>query len=449
MNITEEFLRKKLIAYTIMETIAYIIMLSPLYYIIKHIDYIQLLYDNKVYYNLTINNYITKYHINRLSLEMKEYIYESLHILTSYDDFLNKKVKVINNQRKLLQYSEQIKSIELYKKYPLLYNNLYYNIELSNCDINDRQQKINDLYDNKIISEKRKNKLLFDFCNIININTFYGYIVNEILQNKNNDNYVYNDIKYYYKHNGFLLKLCNFLKISKDEIDIIIEYNYILFLNYIFENFDYKHCNRYMYEIQILIDKTYSYTSLKEIHNSLLLNNYIYIYNNLKYDNIIFKIYDIQLINFNDYKNFFSFLDIIKILFKTNNINDLTIFFENNFNYIKLLANYKNINKIIYIIIYVIQHSNNKDLIEKLDKIFYNECIIYCAKQKNKFLVCQNPNSKTRTLYDNSEKSVCLICLEEYSDQKVILCLHCNKYICHNECFNKLINKKCLYCYKI
>jgi hypothetical protein len=429
-----------------METIAYIMMLSPLYYIIKHIDYIQLLYDNKVYYNLTINNYITKYHINRLSLEMKEYIYESLHILTSYDDFLYKKIKIINNQRKLLQYSEQIKSIELYKKYPLLYNNLYDNIELSNCDINDRQQKINDLYDNKIISEKRKNKLLFDFCNIININTFYGYIANEILQNKNNDNYVYNDIKYYYKHNGFLLKLCNFLKISKDEIDIIIEYNYILFLNYIFENFDYKHCNRYMYEIQILIDKTYSYTSLKEIHNSLLLNKYSYIYNNFKYNDIIHKIYDLQLKKFNDYKKFFSFLEIIKILYITKNINDLTILIENNFDYIILLKNYKNINKIITIIIYVIQNSDNKDLIEKLDKIFYNECTIYCAKQNNKSLVCQNPSSIIRTIYDNSEKSVCLICLEEYGDEKVILCLNCNKYICHYICLTKMKKKKCLYC---
>ena len=33
-----------------METIAYIMMMSPLYYIVKHINYIQLLYDNKVYY---------------------------------------------------------------------------------------------------------------------------------------------------------------------------------------------------------------------------------------------------------------------------------------------------------------------------------------------------------------------------------------------------------------
>ena len=147
--------------------------------------------------------------------------------------------------------------------------------------------------------------------------------------------------------------------------------------------------------------------------------------------------------------SFFSFLDIIKILYKTKNINDLTILIENNFDYIILLKNYKNINKIIPIIIYFIQNSDNKDLIEKLDKIFYNECIIYSAKQNNKSLVCQNPSSIIRTIYDNSEKSVCLICLEEYGDQKVILCLNCNKYISHLECFNKIINKKCLYCNKI
>jgi hypothetical protein len=257
--------------------------------------------------------------------------------------------------------------------------------------------------------------LLFDFCNIININTFRGYIVNEILQNKNNDYYVYSesDIKYYYKHNGKLIILCNLLNISKNEIDIIIEYNYMLFINYISNNFDYKHSNRYMYEIQKLIDKTYCYTSLKEIHNSLLLNNYVYIYNYLKYDNIIHKIYDMQLLKFNDYKDFNSFLDLIIILYKTNNINDLTVFFSNNIDYVKLLKNDKNINKIISIIIYIIQKSNNKDLINQLTNIFYNEYQIYFAKQNNQLLVVQNPDAVTRILYDNSEKSICLICLEE------------------------------------
>jgi hypothetical protein len=201
-----------------------------------------------------------------------------------------------------------------------------------------------------------------------------------------------------------------------------------------------------MYEVQVLIDKTYSYTSLKEIHNSLLLNNYTYMYNNLKYDNIIYKIYDLQLKKFNDYKKFFSFLEIIKILYISKNINDLTILIENNFDYIILLKNYKNINKIITIIIYFIQKSDNKDLIEKLYKIFYNECIIYNAKQNNKSLVCQNPSSIIRTIYGNSEKSVCLICLEEYGDEKVILCLNCNKYICHYICLTKMEKKKCLYC---
>ena len=432
----------------IMETIAYITMLSPLYYILKHFDYIQLLYDNKVYYNLTINNYIRKYHINKLSSVMKEYIYGSLYELTTYDDFFCKQIKIINNQRLLLPYSEQIKSIELYKKYPLLYNNLYVNIELSNCDINDRQQKINDFYNNKIITEKQKNKLLFTFCNIIDITTFSGYIVNEILQNKNNDYYVYNNIKNDYKNKTDKYQLYNLLNISKDEIDIIIEYNYILFINYIFGHFDYKHCNRYMYELQKLIDITYNYTSLKNIHNNLLLNNYVYIYNNFKYNDIANKIYDIQLEKFNNYKDFNSFLDILITLYKTNNINDLTIFIKNNLDYLKLLKNYKSINKIITIILYIIQKSNNKYIIFQLKNIFFNECQIHFGKQNNICLVIQNPDAITRTVYDNSEKSVCLICLDEYNNHKVVLCTNCNKYICHYICFKKMINKKCLYCNK-
>lgn len=115
----------------------------------------------------------------------------------------------------------------------------------------------------------------------------------------------------------------------------------------------------------------------------------------------------------------------------------------------KLLKNYKNINKIIPIILYIIQNSDNKDLNEKLKNIFFNECQIYDAKQYNKSLVVQNPNAITRIIYNNSEKSVCLICLEEYGDHNVVLCLNCNKYICHYTCFKKMINKKCLYCYKI
>ena len=58
-----------------MEELLYLLMLSPLYYILKYINYIQILYDNKVYNNFITNYYITNYHINRLSIEIKKYIY--------------------------------------------------------------------------------------------------------------------------------------------------------------------------------------------------------------------------------------------------------------------------------------------------------------------------------------------------------------------------------------
>jgi hypothetical protein len=256
----------------------YILMLSPLYYILKYINYIQILYDNKVYNNFITNYYITNYHINRLSLEIKHYIYNQLYILTFYNKFYILNYVKNQNEIYILPYDEQIKFIELYKKYPLLYKNILINIELANCNINDKQKIINDLFENKKISEEKKNKLLFKYCNIISSDTF-GYIVNEILYNKNNDDYVYNHIKYQFIKESKLSKICNLLNIPKNEIEIIIEYNYLTFLNKLSHNFAYKHCNKYMYEIEQLIDKTYNKTSVIEIHNNLLLKYYTYKYN--------------------------------------------------------------------------------------------------------------------------------------------------------------------------
>ena len=90
---------------------------------------------------------------------------------------------------------------------------------------NDKKQKINDFFERKMITEEKKNKLLFNYCNIISSDTFW-YIVNEILNNKNNDDYVYNNIKYRLIKESNVSKLCNSLNISKDEIEIINDYNY-------------------------------------------------------------------------------------------------------------------------------------------------------------------------------------------------------------------------------
>jgi hypothetical protein len=70
---------------------------------------------------------------------MKEYIYNQLYIITFYDKFYTLNYLIIQNKIHILPYDEQIKSIEIYKKYPLLYNNVLIKIELANCDNNDKK----------------------------------------------------------------------------------------------------------------------------------------------------------------------------------------------------------------------------------------------------------------------------------------------------------------------
>jgi hypothetical protein len=378
---------------------------------------------------------------------MKEYIYNQLYLITFYDKFYTLNYLIIQNKIHILPYDEQIKSIESYKKYPLLYKNILIKIELANCDNNDKKQIINDFYEKKMITEEKKNKLLFNNCNIISSDTF-GYIVNEILHNKNNDDYVYNNIKYRFIKESNLSKLCNLLNIPKDEIEIIIDYDYLKFLHTLSNKFDYRHCNKYMYEIELLIDKTYNKSSLNKIHNSLLLNYYTYKYNNLKYKEYKQTILDIQLHNFNETQSTISLFDILALLHNNKEYNKVSIFIKNNLNNIKLFKNDNILKNIIPILLNIVAHNCDNDLTEILKELYYNEFQIYIAKKKNLILVSQNPISISRTLSDNSDKSMCLICLDEYNNQKVILCLNCNKYIAHLVCMNKIKIPKCLYCNK-
>jgi hypothetical protein len=430
-----------------MEEFLYILMLSPLYYILKYINYIQILYDNKVYNNFITNHYITNYHINRLSFEIKQYIYDQLFVLTYYDKYYILNYIIFKNKIHILPYDEQLKSIKSYKKYPLLYNNILINIEIDNCDVNDKQKKINELFEKKIITKEKKNKLLFDNCNIISSDTL-GYIVNEILHNKNNDDYVYNHIKYRFIKESNLSNICNLLNIPKDDIKILIEYNYLKFLNNLSQKFDYRHCNKYMHEIEILIDKTYNNSLFKNLHDSLLLKYYTYKYNILNQTEYKHNIFDMQLYNFNNIQSYYSLFDILACLYNNQDYDKLSIFIKNNLNYIKLFKNDNVLKNIIPILLNVINYNYNNDLTEILKELYYNEFQIYIAKLHNKILVCQNPVSITRTIYDNLNKSVCLICLDEYNNNKVVLCLNCNKYIGHFECINEIKNPKCLYCNK-
>ena len=69
-------------------------------------------------------------------------------------------------------------------------------------------------------------------CNIIDKNSEFGHLINEILKNNNNDYYVYNNMKdQYIKYCKNLQNTCKFLNITKNNIDLIIDYNYLTLLN--------------------------------------------------------------------------------------------------------------------------------------------------------------------------------------------------------------------------
>jgi len=287
-------------------------------------------------------------------------------------------------------------------------------------------------------------------CNIIDTQSDFGYIINEILKNKNNDYYVYNNMKdQYIKYCKNLQNTCKFLNITKNNIDIIIDYNYLTLLNVLSFHFNYTHSIRYIHELHILIDKTYNQTSLTTIHTNLLLKMYAYKYSSSNQHNYLYNIYDIQLQIFNETKDLISYRSILSILHKTQNYDVMTIFIKKNFNYIKYcINNEKLLEYTLPSIIIICSKNYDNKLTEELTELFLNEISIYNAKCIKKYLVSQKPNSKSRSLYDNDGNTICLICLEQYDNKNVILCLNCNKYIYHYICFTKLHNKICPYCKK-
>ena len=285
---------------------------------------------------------------------------------------------------------------------------------------------------------------------MVDINSDFGYIINEILKNNNNDYYVYNNMKnQYIKYCKNLQNTCKFLNITKNNIDIIIDYNYLTLLNILSFNFNYTHSIRYIHELHILIDKTYNQTSMTQIHTNLLLKMYTYIYYSSNQHNYLHNIYDIQLHDFNETKDLISYRVILCILHKTQKYDEMTNFIKKNFNYIKYCTNnVELLEHTLPLIIIICSKNYDNNLTEKLKELFSNEISIYTAKCIKKCLVSQKPNSKSRSLYDNEGNTLCLICLEKYDDKNVILCLNCNKYMYHYICFTKLNNKICPYCKK-
>ena len=117
----------------IFNNILIFLMNTPLFYILRKISYIQLIYDNYVIDNYYINNYITNYYINRISYIVKEIIYHSLYIDFYHNNYFikNNTYTETINKIKYLEYSGKIKNIEIYKKYSSVYEILIFKIKIA------------------------------------------------------------------------------------------------------------------------------------------------------------------------------------------------------------------------------------------------------------------------------------------------------------------------------
>ena len=428
------------------------LMDTPLFYILKRIEYIQLIYDNYVIDNYYINNYITKHNITRISYIVKEIIYHSLFIDFYYNRYFIKDNTYTNilNKIKTLEYTEKIKYIDIYIKYPSVYELLNFKIKIDNSYKDDHYQFIITYPETKIITKKLKNIYIYKYCNILknenNINDLD--IMNKIIINKKNIKInpelilTYYLIKY--KCNEYDLGLL--LNIPKYHLNLILDYKFIILINstHIKKyniNIFYDYYKKIINETENILELTKINTNMKRVYYSSMLNNY----------NIL---YELNLNEFKNYNNINAFVDLMTILYHQKKYEELIRLINNNLSIIKIINNITPLSKrIIFIIIDIIILYGNIKLSEILNELFFNDIQLYNTNINKNKIILQKPLSITSKLLDSNDNAICIICLDDLIDTNIdnnycYLCLKCNKYIGHKVCIEdylKIINK-CPYC---
>jgi hypothetical protein len=451
----------------IFDNILIFLMNTPLFYILRKISYIQLIYDNYVIDNYYINNYITNYYINRISYIVKEIIYHSLYIDFYYNNYFieNNKYTNIINKIKYLEYLDKIKNIEIYKKYSSVYEILIFKIKIEDCYKDDQYQMIILYPETNIITKKLKNIYIYKHCNIIknenNINDLD--IINKIIINKKdidiNPKLI---LTYYltkYKCNEYRLGLL--LNIPIYHLNLILDYKFIILINSTHIKKYNTNLNIFLDYYKKIIDKTKNILELSKINFNTKRVYYSILFNNIKDKNEINKkdeyidiLYNLNEYDFKNFNNINAFIDLITIIHYQKNYKELIKFIDNNLSTIKIISN--NIllsKKIIIIIIDIIILYGHIKLSEILNDLFFNDIQLYNTNINKSNIILQKPLSITRKLLDSDNNAICIICLDNLIDNSIennytYLCLNCNKYVGHKECIEeclKIINK-CPYC---
>jgi hypothetical protein len=433
------------------------LMDTPLFYILKRIEYIQLIYDNYIIDNYYINNYITEHNITRISYIVKEIIYHSLYIDFYYNRYFIKDNTYTNilNKIRSLEYIDKIKYIKIYKKYSSVYELLNFKIKIDNSYKDDHYQFIIMYPETKIITKKLKNIYIYKYCNILNnennINDLD--IINKIIINKK-------DIKknpelllsYYlikYKCNEYNLGLL--LNIPKYHLNLILDYKFIILMNSTHikkhnQNFDifFDYYKKIIDETENILELTKINLNTKRVYYSLLFN---------KNKNIDI-LYDLNLYEFKNFNNINAFVDLMTILYHQKKYEELIRLINDNLSIIKIINNTDVLSKrIICIIIDIIILYGNIKLSKILNDLFFNDIQLYNTNINKNNIILQKPLSITRKLLDSNDDAICIICLDDLINTNIennycYLCLNCNKYIGHKECIEdylKIINK-CPYC---
>jgi hypothetical protein len=358
--------------------------------------------------NLYINNIIN---IESIQLDFNNNYEESNNIiyhLKMYNMYNN-----IINSDKLKKYYDKIIKSKINNNFIILIQ-YYYKI-ITNNKILIKPQKIMDIL-NKLY-DKHTNNIEFQNYN------FYIKIKNLLLtinNHNNNNSLIYtNFIISYIKNNmDNINKLNNEMKI------------YVIFIKYIYyilyNNNDEFHNFIYNLEENDLIE-CIKPNILIPTMEMLIPDILIFYYNLKQYNNIIdfYNKHKNTILNINNFDILLYILDIIVISL----IN---------------FSNFDNINE-IYEIYEKIKYINIYDFSE--EKLYkYNNLLnnIIHIRNANKFYI------SNYTIDNTIENNICMICLDELSNDNCIKCNKCNKQISHITCLKTYIikteNPKCINC---
>ena len=336
---------------------------------------------------------------------------------------------------------------ELVSKYPILLEKYIFENEMKNQKNEDKKSFILNYPKNTFVTLGKSN-LLYSYCGIISDDMSIKKLEEKILKLNGDDSKLdYKELSSFCYFSNDVIKLMESLEKSVDEMSSICEFLTVTRVDNLIKkkNLKIKMVNITKF-IEYILDKlqdknSYQYNSLYLKYNAMMYNNT----RDTKYSEIV---YNYQISNYAKNKNIISFHDICMLNIETKKLDALEKFIENEWDiFLELSNSPSHVNKALFIGSYMIQNSRNTNLNKKIYALLDNEFTYYKGKQDNVNFILQNYRDNTRCLKNEHDKPICLICLDEINN-KVIMCMKCNKYISHLDCFKQYKEIKCFYCQK-